>query len=115
MTVQECYAQMGANYNEVLERLGKEERVAKFLRLFLEDESYLKLCKSVQEKDYAEALEHAHNLKGVALNLGLTQFYEVSNALCEEFRTGNDTQKVEKLLKKMIETHEKAVEIVQKL
>ena len=40
MTIQECYENIGANYDEILGRIGKTERIEKFLKLFLKDDSY---------------------------------------------------------------------------
>ena len=44
MTVKECYEKMGANYENVLSRLGGSEALVKRLVLkFLDDASYQKL------------------------------------------------------------------------
>ena len=64
MTIQECYENIGANYDEILGRIGKAERIEKFLKLFLKDDSYPGLCKAMEEKDYKQAFACAHNLKG---------------------------------------------------
>ena len=40
MTVKECYEKMGADYDSVMGRLRKDERVQKFLLKFLNDKSY---------------------------------------------------------------------------
>ena len=40
MTIQECYAQMGADYNEVFRRLYNEAMIRKFVRLFPKDDSF---------------------------------------------------------------------------
>lgn len=37
MTVQECYQQIQGNYENVLKRLKTDERIVKFLELFLSD------------------------------------------------------------------------------
>ena len=39
MTIQECYAQMGADYNEVFRRLYNEAMIRKFVLLFPKDEN----------------------------------------------------------------------------
>ena len=43
MTVKECYAQMGADYEEVLGRLGSEALVKRFTLKFLNDKSFSEL------------------------------------------------------------------------
>lgn len=40
MTIQECYAQMGADYNEVFRRLYNEAMIRKFVLLFPKDDSF---------------------------------------------------------------------------
>ena len=51
MTLQECYAAMGGNYNEVMGRLRTERLVQKFVLKFLDDGSYDLLCASMEAKD----------------------------------------------------------------
>ena len=43
MTIQECYRQMGANYEDVLNRLYNEGMICRFTLMFLNDDSYPKL------------------------------------------------------------------------
>lgn len=40
MTIQECYKKMGADYQEVLGRLHNEAMIGKFVRMFLQDDSF---------------------------------------------------------------------------
>ena len=40
MTVKECYDAMGADYEDVLGRLRKDERIQKFVLKLLNDKSY---------------------------------------------------------------------------
>lgn len=71
MTVKECYEKMGANYENVLSRLGGSEALVKRLVLkFLDDASYQKLEEQLLNKNVEEAFRAAHTLKGVCLNLG---------------------------------------------
>ena len=46
MTVQECYQQIQGNYENVLKRLKTDERIVKFLELFLSDTTYEKLSEA---------------------------------------------------------------------
>lgn len=75
MTLSECYEEMGADLHEVLRRLKTEERIGKFLKLILKDTNYESLCKALEEKNYEQAFTHIHNLKGLAMNLGLTPLW----------------------------------------
>ena len=40
MNIQECYQEMGGNYQDVIGRLGSEAFVEKFARRFLDDKSF---------------------------------------------------------------------------
>ena len=88
MTLQECYAAMGSNYEDVIARLRSERLVQKFALKFAGDQSYSLLQKSLAEKDYAEAFRAAHTIKGVCQNLSFTKLGASSSALAEALRGG---------------------------
>ena len=60
MTIQECYKEMGADYEEVFHRLPRESMVRKFALMFLNDDSYPKLEQSLKEGNAQEAFRAAH-------------------------------------------------------
>ena len=88
MTLKECYAAMGGNYDEVIGRLRSEKLVQKFVLKFLNDGSYDLLCASMEAKDYGEAFRAAHTIKGVCQNLSFTVLGKSSSALSEALRGG---------------------------
>jgi len=88
MTLQDCYAALGGNYDSVIGRLRSERLVQKFVLKFLDDPSYELLVKSMEAEDYAEAFRAAHTIKGVCQNLDLTKLYLSSDRLCEALRDG---------------------------
>ena len=90
MTVKECYSAMGADYDDVMARLRKDERVQKFLLKVLDDKSYDLLLSSVEEKNIAEAFRAAHTLKGVCQNLSLTKLYKSASVLSDVLRDRED-------------------------
>lgn len=90
MTVQECYAEMGADYNGVLSRLMKDERIQKFLLMFLNDPSYTLLCSSMKNENAEDAFRAAHTIKGVGQNLSLTPLYESASRLSDFLRGKSD-------------------------
>lgn len=87
MTIQECYIQMGADYQEVSERLGNDARIEKYLGKFMKDGSYIGLCRALADENKSEAFAFAHSLKGQCLNLSLTNLSKASGALCESLRS----------------------------
>jgi HPt (histidine-containing phosphotransfer) domain-containing protein len=86
MTIKECYDAMGADYEDVLNRLRKEDRVAKFLRKVPEDPSYDLLCRSMESRDLEEAFRAAHTMKGICQNLSLNSLYQPVSHLTELLR-----------------------------
>ena len=79
MTIQECYKKMGADYEDVLKRLYSEGMIRKFARMFLDDDSYPKLERSLKEENVEE---------GVCQNLGFTNLYQPTYELTEVLRAG---------------------------
>ena len=88
MTLQECYAAMGGNYEDAIGRLRSERLVQKFILKFLDDGSHDLLCRSMEEKNYEEAFRAAHTIKGVCQNLSLSKLQDSSSRLCESLREG---------------------------
>ena len=86
MTVQECYAAFGGNYEEVVSRLRTDERIARFLQKVVTDGSYQLLIDSIASGNVDEAFRAAHTLKGICGNLSITRFGESSSALTEVLR-----------------------------
>lgn len=92
MTLQECYAAMGGNYEDVIGRLRSERLVQKFVLKFLDDGSFDLLCRSMEGKNYEEAFRAAHTIKGVCQNLSLHKLQDSSSRLCESLRGGYTPQ-----------------------
>ena len=88
MTLQECYAAMGGDYEGVMGRLRSERMVQKFVLKFLADGSYDLLVRSMEEENYPEAFRAAHTIKGVCQNLDFTRLYRSSSQLSEALRNG---------------------------
>ena len=92
MTLKECYAAMGGNYDEVIGRLRSEKLVQKFVLKFLNDGSYQLLQDSLAAGDREEAFRAAHTIKGVGANLGFDMLLASSEALTEALRDGKPPQ-----------------------
>lgn len=72
MTVKECYETIKSDYNEVFERLGKEERIAKFSKMFFTTGDIDSLKNAVDANNGELAFEISHTMKGNCLNIGFT-------------------------------------------
>ena len=88
MTLRECYATLGGDYDDVIGRLRSEKLVNKFVLRFLDDKSYDLLRASMEAKDYGEAFRAAHTIKGVCSNLAFTMLGKSSSELSEALRYG---------------------------
>ena len=83
MNIKECYDKAGANYEDALNRLGSDMLVECFALKFLQDDSFKQLTDGLAEKDGEKAFRGARTLKGVCVNLGFDNLYEVSSELTE--------------------------------
>lgn len=79
---------MGADYQEVLGRLYNEAMICKFVRMFLQDDSFQILEEALRRGDVKEAFRGAHTLKGVCQNLGFSNLYAPTYTLTETLRAG---------------------------
>ena len=90
MNVQEVYMNINGDYNDIMQRLGKEELVIRFSKKFLNDPSFKELKEAMQEDDMEKAFRAIHTLKGVCMNLSFISLLEVSKTLTEALRPGNE-------------------------
>lgn len=116
MNIKECYEAFGGNYEECFSRLRTDERIAKFLLKMAEDGSYDLLVKSLEERNIPEAFRAAHTLKGVCLNLSVTQLFNSSSRLTEALRGREDYgSDIEPLLAAVTEDYKRFKECIGKL
>ena len=109
MTIIECYKQFEGDFDGVLSRLGKEERIIKYAKKFLDGNDYQLIRDSLDAGNMEDAFRNVHNLKGVALNLGLTPLHVTSDILCEALRPGNppkSSEEIESMLSKVKDAYD---------
>lgn len=94
MTLKECYEKMGGDYVDVMDRLTKEDRIAKYVKKFPEDTTFQILCEAREAKDHEAVFRTIHTLKGVSQNLGFTKLYEACDEMTEAVRGGVELQDV---------------------
>ncbi len=90
MELRECYERLGGDYEKAMSCLRTPMRVERFLLLFLEDDSYGKLVRSLEKGDREGAFLAAHTLKGICRNLSFTCLLASSTALTEALRHGGN-------------------------
>ncbi len=115
MDVRECYSRIKGNYEEILGRMRNEERVKKFLRLFLKDGSYERLCAAMEAGDCSEAFLAAHSLKGVSQNLAFTDLFASVEDLTERLRAGQCGAQEREIFNAIKEKYDVLVKTIEKL
>lgn len=105
MTIQDCYAKLSSDYNEVLERLNKPERVEKFFLRFLDDTSYSELVAAVEKTDWPAAFRAAHTLKGTSGTLGISILATPASELTEMLRNGAPTVSIDDVYARVKEAY----------
>lgn len=89
MTLENLYQEIGGNYADIMDRLLQEERVKKFVLLFLKDNSHQLFIQALEQGTAEEAFRAIHTLKGVCMNLSFDALYQLSNELTEYLRVSN--------------------------
>ncbi len=114
MTIQELYAELGGNYDDIMRRMRSERIARKFLLRFLEDKTYETLEQSLKNGQQDEAFRAAHTLKGLSLNMGFTKLIDSSQRLTEAVRT-ELTKEAAPLFQEVASDYARTVEAIQRL
>lgn len=113
MDLRECYLTAGGDYEDVMRRLLREERVDRFLRMFLEDQSFHSLCVAMSEGNYATAFRMAHTIKGISMNLSFTELQTASSELTENLRGGREDKDTGRYLEAMKCSYDRTVAAIK--
>lgn len=89
MTIRECYKKMNGDFDDVMQRLGSESFIQRFMLRFLDDTSFQMIKDGIANGDVDLAFRGAHTLKGVCSNLGFSKLCEASSELTEILRSRN--------------------------
>lgn len=114
MTIQECYKQIGGDFDDVFGRFGSESMVQRFAGKFLKDTSFQELKAGIEKGDGEQAFRAAHTMKGICMNLGFHDLYEVSAELTEKLR-GRQIEGSEELFAAVEKQYERVVEGIRQL
>lgn len=85
--LKEFYSETNGDLEDVIGRLKDEERVIKFVKLFLHDDTIKMLNESQKNSDYQTAFRAAHTLKGTSKEMGFLKLNKLSQDLTEELRS----------------------------
>ena len=90
MTLQELYAQIGGDYEQVIRVLRVDKLIDKHIRKFANNGVIDNLLEAGKTMDPTALFEAAHAAKGVCGNLGLTNLADAASEIAEEFRPGHE-------------------------
>ncbi|MCR4798593.1 MAG: Hpt domain-containing protein [Lachnospiraceae bacterium] len=113
MTVRNCYNGIGS-YEKVSACFHSDEKIKRFLRMFLEDENYGRLKTSLEQDNTEDAFVAAHTLKGICQNLSLDKLYNADVEVTEALRAKNLGAAKEKF-PRVKEEYEKAFERISQI
>lgn len=91
----------------------QREACERFVLRFLGDETFPALEKAMAKENYQDAFHIAHNLKGVASNLGFTKLHKVADGLTEALRDGKKPED-DTLLLQVKEEYERTIAALKK-
>lgn len=115
----DCYREFEGNYEDALSRLMNDTLIEKFLKKFLNDDSFNSLSVSIENRNYHEAFKAAHTLKGVSLNLSLSRLSASASEITEYLRDCDNKIIDETVLFRLFDSVSKdyrmTVEVIEKL
>lgn len=106
MDVEACYAKMGADYEGAIRLFKTDERLIKYFNIIRRDTNFDTICNALAEKDYETAFRAAHTLKGLALNMHLTQLAEHAAGLTEALRSREENEEILLQFEKTKQSHQ---------
>ena len=115
MDLKEIYTQINGNYDEVMGRLMKEERVLKYLRKFVDNTDYESFNTSYGAEDWETAFRAIHSIKGMGLNLSITKMAELGSDVCEEVRNGAPQRDITGMVEDFRREYEAVMEVLKTL
>ena len=112
--IEEFYKRINGNYEVALSRMQNDERIKKYLRFFLIDESYKELENAMNSEDCETAFRGAHTLKGVSQNMAFTALSILVEQITEELRA-KELAKAKETFPKVKEEYKKVINEINKI
>lgn len=82
--------ELGIDYDDLLMRLGNSEPIAlKFLKRFIDDQTFTKIQKDFNDHDYDALLKDVHSLKGISANLSMNELFRITDIWVKDLRAKN--------------------------
>lgn len=94
--------------------MGRDDLLLRFLKKFVEDESYETLVGGLQNNSIKEAYKAAHTLKGLCANLSLTNLNRLAGAQAE-FLKNENMEAAREIMGDITCEYEKIVDVLNNL
>ena len=109
LTLRECYLLAGESYDDLLSRLGCDEKIIyNAVKEFMLDLHYIRLLRAIENRDTETAFKAAHTMKGISANLGFSKMYSAFSLVTEELRSGN-IEKAAELMTRATDEYQKII------
>lgn len=115
MTIKECYSIIHGNYEQAKERFRTDDRIKRFLLIFLNDEHYEGLCEAMGKGNYEDAFLNSHTLKGMCASLSMTVLYEEFRVLTELLRERKGCKEADDCFEGLRELYDLTVKTIAQL
>ena len=112
--VQEFYNKINGNYEVALSRMMNDERIKKYLKFFLMDESYQQLESAINAGDCDAAFRGAHTLKGVCQNMAFTELSIIVEEITEQLRA-KEFENAKETFQKVTIEYNKVIDEIKKI
>lgn len=112
--IQEFYEKINGNYEIALSRMQNDERIKKYLKFFVMDESYKQLEEAMKAGDCESAFRGAHTLKGVCQNMAFTALSTIVEQITEELRA-KDFEKAKETFPTVTEEYQKVIDAINQI
>lgn len=113
--IQDKLESAGVDLPAVLERfLNNEALLLQFLKKFSQDSNYQLFQEAMEQKNFEEAFNAVHNLKGLCGNLSIMPLYDAVCVEVELLRKGDHEAAIE-YMPEFAERYHQAVDILRSL
>ena len=113
MTVKEFYDKIGGGYEDAITQLRKEERIARYIKMFPGDDSFSTLADALKSGDIETAFRGAHTLKGVCANLAFARLRALASDITEDLRGGKDPAHAQQAFPEVEECYRQVIAAIE--
>lgn len=114
MTVKEFYSGVDGNYMEIYSKFLNDDKIRKYLYIFLQDKTFTNLCIEIDSKNPQKAFIYAHTLKVLSQNLSFSSLYICSEKVTQALKN-NNLQKAITILPELSEEYTRVILGIKKL